>query len=104
MKSTGEVMGIDSNFGIAFAKSQIATNQLFPTSGNVFISVNDKDKDKIIPIARELIDLEFKLIATKGTGEMLEGSNIKCDLVLKISEGRPNVLDLIKNRGKTKCS
>ena len=97
MKSTGEVMGIDSNFGIAFAKSQIAANQLFPTSGNVFISVNDKDKDKIIPIARELIDLEFKLIATKGTGEILEGSNIKCDLVLKISEGRPNVLDLIKN-------
>jgi len=97
MKSTGEVMGIDSNFGIAFAKSQIAANQLFPTSGNVFISVNDKDKNKIVPIARELIDLEFKLIATKGTGEILGGSNIKCDLVLKISEGRPNVLDLIKN-------
>jgi len=97
MKSTGEVMGIDSNFGIAFAKSQIAANQMFPISGTVFISVNDKDKDSIISIAKELVDMKFKVIATKGTGEALEKNGIKCDLVLKIREGRPNVLDFIKN-------
>lgn len=97
MKSTGEVMGIDSNFGIAFVKSQIAANQILPKKGSVFISVNDKDKESIIPIAKQLIDMGFKIIATKGTGEILENRGLKCDLVLKIREGRPNVLDLIKN-------
>lgn len=97
MKSTGEVMGIDSNFGIAFAKSQIATNQVLPVSGKVFISVNDKDKKNIVPIARELMNMGFQIIATKGTSEILESNNIKCDSVLKISEGRPNVLDMMKN-------
>jgi carbamoyl-phosphate synthase large subunit len=97
MKSTGEVMGIDSNFGIAFAKSQIATNQVLPVSGKVFISVNDKDKKNIVPIARELMNMGFQIISTKGTSEILESNNIKCDSVLKISEGRPNVLDMMKN-------
>jgi len=97
MKSTGEVMGIDSSFGIAFAKTQISTNQVFPTSGSVFISVNDKDKDDIIGIARKLSQFGFNIISTKGTGDTLEEKEIKCHKVLKIREGRPNVLDMIKN-------
>lgn len=97
MKSTGEAMGIDKNFGVAFAKSQIATNQILPTSGKVFISVNDKDKSNIVPIAAALLKMGFTIIATKGTSEILEKHNIKCFSVLKISEGRPNVLDMMKN-------
>ncbi|NQT66346.1 MAG: carbamoyl-phosphate synthase large subunit [Actinobacteria bacterium] len=97
MKSTGEVMGIDSSFGIAFAKTQISTNQVFPTSGSVFISVNDEDKDAIIDIARKLAQLGFNIISTSGTGDTLEEKGIKCHKVLKIREGRPNVLDMIKN-------
>lgn len=97
MKSTGEVMGIDKNFGVAFAKSQIATNQILPVGGKVFISVNDKDKSNIVPIATALFKMGFKIIATKGTSEILEKHNIKCFSVLKISEGRPNVLDMMKN-------
>ena len=97
MKSTGEVMGIDSSFGIAFAKTQISTNQVFPTSGSVFISVNNEDKDAIIDIAKKLSQLGFNIISTKGTGDMLEEKGIKCHKVLKIREGRPNVLDMIKN-------
>ncbi len=97
MKSTGEVMGIDSSFGVAFAKTQISTNQVFPTSGSVFISVNDKDKDAIVDIAGKLSGLGFKIITTRGTGDVLEKRGIKCDRVLKIREGRPNVLDMIKN-------
>jgi carbamoyl-phosphate synthase large subunit len=97
MKSTGEVMGIDSSFGVAFAKTQIATNQVFPTSGSVFISVNDKDKEAIIDIAKNLSEIGFNIISTKGTGDVLEEKGIKCHKVLKIREGRPNVLDMIKN-------
>jgi carbamoyl-phosphate synthase large subunit len=97
MKSTGEVMGIDKSFGVAFAKTQIATNQVFPTSGSVFISVNDKDKESIIRIAKDLSELGFNIISTKGTGDVLEEKGIKCHKVLKIREGRPNVLDMIKN-------
>ncbi|MBN2073017.1 MAG: carbamoyl-phosphate synthase large subunit [Actinobacteria bacterium] len=97
MKSTGEVMGIDKNFGIAFAKTQIATNQVFPTKGSVFISVNDKDKDLIIPIAKKLTDMDFKIISTKGTGMILKRNGIDTYMILKIREGRPNVIDMIKN-------
>ena len=97
MKSTGEVMGIDKNFGVAFAKSQIASNQILPVGGKVFISVNDKDKSNIVPIAKALFKMGFKIIATKGTSETLEKHRIKCFSVLKISEGRPNVLDMMKN-------
>jgi carbamoyl-phosphate synthase large subunit len=98
MKSTGEVMGIDSSFGIAFAKTQISTNQKFPTSGSVFISVNDKDKEAIAGIASKLRELGFKIISTSGTGNFLEKEGIKCHKVLKVREGRPNVLDMIKNK------
>ncbi len=97
MKSTGEVMGIDPDFGIAFAKTQISTNQKFPTSGSVFISVNDKDKDLIIDIAKKFSEMDFKIISTRGTGDILTGNGIKTDRVLKIREGRPNIIDMIKN-------
>ena len=97
MKSTGEVMGIDKNFGIAFAKSQLAVNQKFPSSGTVFISVRDRDKSSMANLAKKISELQFKIITTRGTGEYLESLGIKCDKVLKIREGRPNVLDLIKN-------
>lgn len=98
MKSTGEVMGIDPDFGIAFAKSQISTNQIFPTSGTVFISVSDKDKDIIIDIAKKLFEMDFDIISTKGTGDVLMKNGINTEKVLKIREGRPNVIDMIKNR------
>jgi len=97
MKSTGEVMGIDPKFGIAFAKSQLSVNQVFPTSGSVFISVSDKDKDLIVDIASKLAAMDFKIISTKGTGDMLSESGINTHKVLKIREGRPNVIDMIKN-------
>lgn len=97
MKSTGEVMGIDKNFGIAFAKSQLAVNQRFPNSGTIFISVKDRDKTDIVSLAKKISGLDFKIIATKGTADYLESNGIKCDKVLKIREGRPNVLDLLKN-------
>jgi carbamoyl-phosphate synthase large subunit len=97
MKSTGEVMGIDPKFGIAFAKTQISTNQKFPTSGSVFISVSDKDKDLIVGIAKKLSGLGFSIISTRGTGDILIRNGIKTDMVLKIREGRPNVIDMIKN-------
>ena len=97
MKSTGEVMGIDKNFGVAFAKSQLAVNQKFPSSGTVFISVRDRDKISMANLAKKISELQFKIITTRGTGEYFESLGIKCDRVLKIREGRPNVLDLIKN-------
>ena len=97
MKSTGEVMGIDKNFGIAFAKSQLAVNQKFPSSGTVFISVKDRDKNSMANLAKKITELQFNIITTKGTGDYFESLGIKCDKVLKIREGRPNVLDLIKN-------
>ncbi|MDD3520244.1 MAG: carbamoyl-phosphate synthase large subunit [Actinomycetota bacterium] len=97
MKSTGEVMGIDKNFGVAFAKSQLAVNQKFPQSGTVFFSVKDRDKNDIASLARKISNLGFNIITTKGTGDFLERMGIKCDRVLKIREGRPNVLDLLKN-------
>jgi len=97
MKSTGEVMGIDKNFGVAFAKSQLAVNQKFPRSGTIFISVKDKDKNDIASLAKKIVNLGFNIITTKGTGDFFEKMGIKCDKVLKIREGRPNVLDLLKN-------
>ena len=97
MKSTGEVMGIDNKFGIAFAKSQIAANQKVPMQGTIFISLSDRDKEPFIDIAKKISALNFRIIATKGTEKFLRKNNINCDMVLKIKEGRPNVLDLLKN-------
>jgi carbamoyl-phosphate synthase large subunit len=97
MKSTGEVMGIDTDFGQAFIKSQIAAGQKIPVKGNVFISVRDKDKRAVVFIAKKLRDLGFNLYATSGTASALEKNNIPVHTLAKIAEGRPNVLDLMKD-------
>jgi carbamoyl-phosphate synthase large subunit len=97
MRSTGEVMGIDENFGRAYAKSQIAAGQNLPRNGTVFVSVKDRDKRAIIMIARGLIDLGFQIVATHGTGKVLERNGVPARHVFKVGEGRPTVVDLIKN-------
>ncbi len=99
MKSTGEVMGIDWDPALAYAKAQIAAGMKLPTEGTVFISVKDEDKPMVVPIAKSLSELGFKLIATKGTAQFLKSFNIEVNEVPKISEHiRPNILDLIKNK------
>ena len=97
MKSTGEVMGIDKTFGLAYAKSQIAAGQKMPLKGNVFISVRNQDKRDIIFIAKKLSDLGFKLLATKGTAAVLRQNDLKVQVIPKLYEGRPNVVDKIKS-------
>jgi carbamoyl-phosphate synthase large subunit len=97
MKSTGEVMGIDFNFGAAFWKSQLGAGQNLPFDGNVFLSVKNKDKRNVVFIAKKLSDLGFKVYATKGTGKILANSGIETTFVNKVSEGRPHVVDMIKN-------
>jgi len=97
MLSTGEVMGISDDFGIAFAKSQIAAGNTLPTSGNVFFSVKDADKARAVEVARKLHAMGFKIIATKGTCIAFINSNIPSQFVLKLTEGRPNIVDSIIN-------
>ena len=97
MRSTGEVMGIDSDLGIAYAKSQMSAQPPLPTSGNVFVSVKDSDKEAVVPIARDFAELGFHLLATGGTASVLEAAGLKVRTLLKLQQGRPNVLDLIKN-------
>ena len=97
MKSTGEVMGIDEDFGLAFWKAQAGTGSLLPERGNVFISIADKDKPKIIKIAKQLIELGFTIFATKGTHQFLKENDINSTLVNKLSEERPNIVDKIRN-------
>jgi carbamoyl-phosphate synthase large subunit len=97
MKSTGEVMGIDVNFGKAFAKAQIAAGTMLPRAGTVFISVRDEDKDGVLPAARMLHEAGFRIVATGGTAAYLSRNSIPAGTVLKIQEGRPHVADLIKN-------
>ncbi len=97
MRSTGEVMGIDADLGIAYAKSQMSAQPPLPTKGNVFISVKDADKDAVIPIAREFSELGFVIHATSGTAKVLTQAGVPVKNLLKLQEGRPNVLDLIKN-------
>jgi carbamoyl-phosphate synthase large subunit len=97
MKSTGEVMGIDIDLGLAYAKSQMAAPPPLPKTGKVFVSVKDADKEAIIPVAREFVQLGFEIISTSGTAEALAKAKIKVTKVFKIHEGRPNVLDRIKN-------
>ena len=93
MKSTGEVMGIDKDFSLAFAKSQIAAGANLPTSGTVFISVRDMDKALIIDLAVELRDMGFLLVATSGTANTLKGAGLEVDRIKKVLEGRPHVVD-----------
>jgi len=97
MKSTGEVMGIDVDLGLAYAKSQMAAPPPLPKGGRVFVSVKDADKEAVIPVAREFLKLGFEIVSTSGTAEALAKAKIKVTKVFKIHEGRPNVLDRIKN-------
>ncbi|HXV77828.1 MAG TPA: carbamoyl-phosphate synthase large subunit [Candidatus Polarisedimenticolaceae bacterium] len=97
MKSTGEVMGTAAEFGMAFAKAQIAAGTPFPLSGTAFLSVNQNDKDGLLPIARGLAEQGFSLVATTGTGDFLRANGLECQNVYKVLEGRPNVVDRIKN-------
>ncbi|MBL7141042.1 MAG: carbamoyl-phosphate synthase large subunit [Planctomycetes bacterium] len=97
MKSTGEVMGIDTSFGMAFAKSQLGAGHVIPMKGTVFISVRNADKRDVIFIAKKLEDLGFDLVATEGTAAALAHNDVKVTALRKISVGRPNVLDMMKN-------
>lgn len=98
MLSTGEVMGIADQVGIAYAKSQIASGNTLPTKGTVLISVKDYDKKKAVDVARKLHLMGFKITATKGTCNALISNNIPAEFALKVSEGRPNIIDSIINR------
>jgi carbamoyl-phosphate synthase large subunit len=98
MRSTGEVMGIDTDFGKAFAKAELAASQMLPLEGMVFVSMNDRDKAAAVPIVKDLIELGLKIVATEGTRKVLQEHGISnVERVLKLHEGRPNVLDWIKN-------
>ena len=97
MRSTGEVMGVGPDFGIAFAKAQIGAGTGVPLQGTAFLSVNDNDKTNLVPVARSLAGLGFGLVATRGTAEHLRSCGLECAMVYKVLEGRPNVVDLMKN-------
>ena len=97
MKSTGEVMGIDADLGLAYAKSQMAAPPPLPKSGNLFVSVKGSDKQAIIPVVREFVKLGFGIIATSGTAQVLADAGVPVTKVFKLREGRPNVLDRVKN-------
>ncbi|MEK6978003.1 MAG: carbamoyl-phosphate synthase large subunit, partial [Candidatus Hydrothermarchaeota archaeon] len=99
MKSTGEVMGVDFDFGRAYYKAELAAGNRLPTEGKVFISVQKADMEKIVPIAMRLRDLGFKILATSGTHKGLEEHGIEAMLVKKVSEGTPNILDMMVERG-----
>ncbi len=97
MKSTGEVMAIDKDFGLAYYKAQLASGNVLPTSGRVFISVADRDKEKVCPLAERFLRLGFEVVATTGTYNYLKSKGLNVRHVLKVSEGRPNVVDMITN-------
>jgi carbamoyl-phosphate synthase large subunit len=98
MRSTGEVMGLDADLGIAYAKSQMAAGSPLPLGGKVFISVSDAHKNEVADVARQFSDLGFELVATSGTAAVLEKAGLKVQRTLKLLEGRPNVIDLLKNK------
>ena len=97
MKSTGEVMGLDADFAQAFAKSQLAASTMLPTEGNVFLSVKDSDKEHLVPLAKDLVNLGFTLIATGGTCEFLRKSGLEVKRINKVMEGHPHIVDAIIN-------
>ena len=97
MRSTGEVMGLDMNFATAFAKSQIGVGTVLPIEGTAFISVRNDDKSKIVPLAAELLELGFKVLATSGTCKLLEGNGLTVTQVNKVLEGRPHIVDAMKD-------
>ena len=98
MRSTGEVMGLDADRGTAYAKSQMAANSPLPLSGRVFISVSNSDKKKVAAVAKQFVELGFDIVSTAGTAKVLEEAGLKVERVYKLAEGRPNTLDLLKNR------
>jgi carbamoyl-phosphate synthase large subunit len=97
MRSTGEVMGIDSDYAIAFAKSQLGGGSKLPLTGRVFVSVKDSDKDKVVAPVRELAEMGFRIVATRGTKRHLDAHGIPCERVNKVLEGRPHIVDAITN-------
>jgi carbamoyl-phosphate synthase large subunit len=99
MRSTGEVIGLDRSFGVAFAKSQLGAGAAVPTAGTVFVSVRDEDKERILPSIRLLAGLGFRIVATGGTLRFLEANGVAAQKINKVSEGRPNIVDAIKNGG-----
>ncbi len=98
MRSTGEVMGLDADLGVAYAKAQMAANSPLPLKGKVFLSVADAHKKDVAALARTFADLGFELVATNGTATVLEQAGLKVQRTLKVLEGRPNVVDLLKNK------
>jgi carbamoyl-phosphate synthase large subunit len=98
MRSTGEVMGLDAELGIAYAKSQMAANSPLPSSGRVFISVSDMHKPYAADVARQYAELGFELLATNGTATVLEAAGLKVQRIHKLTEGRPNAIDFLKNK------
>jgi carbamoyl-phosphate synthase large subunit len=98
MRSTGEVMGIDKDFGSAFAKAELGASQRLPLSGTVFVSTNDRDKPSVVSVVRDFMELGFNVVATEGTRKVLKEHGVDVELVLKLHEGRPHVLDSIKNQ------
>jgi carbamoyl-phosphate synthase large subunit len=97
MKSTGEVMGIDADLGMAYAKAQMAASSQLPSEGNIFISVKDRDKEEAIGLAKEFSDMGFTIFSTSGTAERFSEAGVPVHRLHKLAEGRPNVLDMIKN-------
>ncbi|HJQ98214.1 MAG TPA: carbamoyl-phosphate synthase large subunit [Candidatus Polarisedimenticolaceae bacterium] len=97
MRSTGEVMGVAEDFGRAFAKASIAAGMRIPLAGTAFLTVNDRDKANLLPVARGLAELGFRLVATSGTAAYLREQGLACEHVYKVLEGRPNAVDLMKN-------
>ncbi|RME69577.1 MAG: carbamoyl-phosphate synthase large subunit, partial [Nitrospirae bacterium] len=98
MKSTGEVMGLDLHFGIAYAKAEASAKNKVPDTGKVFISVRDEDKPKVLDVARDFVRLGFPIVATRGTAQFLSEHGLEVETINKLKEGRPNVVDLIKNQ------
>jgi len=98
MRSTGEVMGIDTDFGKAFAKAELGASQRLPLSGTLFVSTNDRDKSAVVSVVKDFMELGFHVIATEGTKKALKEHGLNVELVLKLHEGRPHVLDAIKNK------
>jgi carbamoyl-phosphate synthase large subunit len=97
MKSTGEVMGVGRSFGEAYAKSQLGAGVSLPQNGRAFLSVRDTDKKGIVDIARQLLELGFELVATHGTAKVLRDAGLECAGINKVNEGRPHIVDMIKN-------
>ena len=97
MKSTGEVMGVGKTFGEAFVKSQLGAGTKLPTSGRVLLTVKNNDKQRAVEVARVLVAMNFDIVATKGTAAAIAAAGIACGIVNKVTEGRPHVVDMIKN-------